>query len=278
MSAYREYRHACKGARPLGLNLEGPFLNPLYTGAQPVTFLRRPDPAEYQAWLSSGDVRVLTLAPEQDGALELIHAAAQHGVRTGAGHSDATYEQAHAAIEAGLSISVHTFNGMGPLHHRRPGLLGAALSDERVYCELIADGIHLHPAVLQLAVRAKGVQRALLITDSMRAAGLPNGEYDLGGQTIRVQDGVAVTSTGNLAGSTLTLDQAVRNAVRFCGVSFAEAVQMASLTPASALGLDQQKGVLKPGADADVVLWDAEYRVQRTLVAGETVYQRQPAV
>ncbi|MEM5774295.1 MAG: N-acetylglucosamine-6-phosphate deacetylase, partial [Anaerolineaceae bacterium] len=258
VSAYRLYRGNCRGARPLGLHLEGPYLNPGYTGAQPAAHLRLPDPAEYLPWLADGDVRVITLAPEVDGALDLIREAAQHGVRTAAGHTDASYEQALEAVEAGLRLSVHTFNGMGPLHHRRPGLLGAALSDERVFCELIADGVHIHPAVLRMAVRAKGLIRALLVTDSMRAAGLPDGEYDLGGQPIRVQAGTAVTAAGNLAGSTLTLDQAVRNAMQMCGLPFADAVQMASLTPACALGFEARKGALAPGADADVVLWDAE--------------------
>ncbi len=274
MAAYRAARQSCQGARPLGLHLEGPYLNPLYTGAQPVSWLRKPDPVEYEAWLASGDVRVITLAPELDGALELIRVAAQFGIRTAAGHSDATYERALQAFDNGLSIAVHTFNGMAPLHHRRPGLVGAALSDDRIYTELIADGVHVHPAVLRLAVKAKGVERALLMTDAMRATGLPDDEYDLGGQNIQVKGGVALTSTGNLAGSTLTLDAAVRNAMQFCELSFAEAVRMATLTPAQALGIEAQKGRLLPGADADVVLWDGNFSIQRTLVAGQTVFVR----
>lgn len=272
--AYRKYKTACTAARPLGLHLEGPYLNPLYTGAQPVTWLRKPNPAEYEAWLESGDVRMITLAPELDGALELVRAAVKSGIRAAAGHSDAAFEEALKAADEGLSISAHTFNGMGPLHHRRPGLVGAALSDERIYTELIADGVHVHPAMIRLAVKAKGVQRVLLVTDAMRATGLPDGEYDLGGQNIQVRGGVALTRSGNLAGSTLTLDAAIRNAMHFCGIDFGDALRMASLTPAQALGLDRQKGCLQPGADADVVLWDEDYTVHRTLVEGITVFER----
>ena len=259
------------GARPLGAHMEGPYLNPDYRGAQPVGWLRSPDPAEYRRWLKTGIVRSVTLAPELPGALEFIREGTQQGLRFSAGHTAATYEQMQAAIGAGLSLLTHTFNGMPSLHHRSPGVLGAALTDERIYCEIIADGIHVHPAVIQLLLRAKGVDRVVLVTDAIRAAGLPDGEYDLGGQTVNVQAGVARTSAGGLAGSTLTLDRAVANMVTFVGLPLNQAVAMATTTPAAALGLSGRKGAIQPGADADIILIDPTFHLKSVLLGGKRI-------
>jgi len=259
------------GAQPLGLHMEGPYLNRANRGAQPPGWLRDPDPAEYCRWLDTGVVRSVTLAPELPGALEFIQEGARRGVRFSAGHTAATFAQMQQAADVGLSLTTHTFNGMPGLHHREPGVVGAALTDERIYCEVIADGIHVHPAVLRLLVRAKGVERVVLVTDAMRAAGLADGEYDLGGQIVSVRAGVARTATGELAGSTLTLDSAVRNIQRFDGVTLNQAVAMATATPAAALGLSGRKGAIQPGADADILLVDSNLNVKAVLLGGKRI-------
>ena len=259
------------GAFPLGVHMEGPYLNSAYSGAQPVEWLRNPDPVEYRRWLKTGIVRSVTLAPELPGALEFIREGVGQGVLFSAGHTAATYEQMQAAIEAGLRLVTHTFNGMPGLHHRSPGVLGAAFTDERIYCEIIADGIHVHPAVIRLLVAAKGVERVILVTDAMRAAGLANGDYDLGGQMIDVQSGVARTPAGGLAGSTLTLNRAVTNMMELVGLTLNQAVAMATTTPAAALGLTGRKGVIRPGADADLILIDDQFNLKSVLVAGKRI-------
>jgi len=267
-----EFSRAPEGARPLGLHLEGPYLAYKNRGAQAPDWLRNPDPAEYRPWFESGFVRLVTLAPELPGALELIRAAVRAGVRTSAGHTEASFEQMRRAAGAGLTQATHTFNGMTGLHHREPGTVGAVLTDDRIYAEVIADGVHLHPAVLGLVFRVKGPERALLVTDAMRATGMEDGEYELGGQMMTVRGGVARTPTGGLAGSTLTMAQALKNAVRFGGVeaglTLNQALAMATSTPAEALGLGGRKGCLCPGADADIILLDADLNLQLALVGG----------
>ena len=259
---------ASGGAQRLGVHLEGPYVAAGQGGAQPISWVRHPDPLEYATWLESAAVRVITLAPELPGALELIEGASRQGVHTSAGHTEATYEQIRQAVDRGLRQATHTFNAMSALHHRQPGPVGAVLIDDRVYAELIADGVHLHPAVVNLVVRAKGIDRVMLVTDAMRATGLSDGAYDLGGQTIDVRAGVARTSTGALAGSTLTLNAAVRNVQRFAQLTPNQALAMATRVPAEALGLAGSKGVLRPGADADLLLVDADWNVHAALVGG----------
>ena len=260
------------GAQRLGVHLEGPYVAAGQRGAQPMSWLRKPDPLEYAAWLESAAVRLITLAPELPGALELIERATRQGVHTSAGHTEATYEQIRAAVERGLRHATHTFNAMSALHHRQPGAVGAVLTDDRVYAELIADGVHVHPAVVNLVVRAKGIDRVTLVTDAMRATGLSDGAYDLGGQTIEVRHGVARTAAGALAGSTLTLNAAVRNVQRAGQLTPNQALAMATRVPAEALGLAGRKGVLRPGADADLVLVDAEWKVHAAIVRGVVAF------
>jgi N-acetylglucosamine-6-phosphate deacetylase len=262
------------GAQPLGVHLEGPYVAASQRGAQPLAWLRAPDPLEYDGWWQSGVVRLITLAPELPGAAELIASATRRGVRVSVGHTEATYEQVRQAAEWGVRHSTHTFNGMSGLHHRQPGAVGAVLTDDRIYAELIADGVHLHPAVVSLLVRAKGIDRITLVTDAMRATGLGNGAYDLGGQTIDVRNGVARTETGSLAGSTLTLNVAVRNVQRFAQLTPNQALAMATRVPAEALDLAGRKGVLRPGADADVVLVDDEWNVHAAIVRGVLAFDR----
>ena len=198
----------------------------------------------------------------------------EKGIEFAVGHSTASYENMLEAIEKGLRQATHTFNGMDPLHHRNPGVVGAVLSDDRVFAQVIPDGVHVHPAVIKILVKMKGFNRTILITDAIRAAGLGNGQYDLLGQNVIVNNGVARIVSGSLAGSVLTLDQAVKNAVDFCGIPFAEAIQMASLTPAKSLNIHKERGALEPGFRADITLFDQDYSVNTTLVGGKIVYQK----
>ena len=261
------------GARPLGVHLEGPYFNPDYKGAQPPTHLRLPDPAEYSEWLANDWVKLMTLAPELEGALALIETGVQHGVEFAAGHSGADLECISVAADLGLRQGTHTFNGMLGLHHRRPGTLGAILTDDRIYAQVIADGIHVHPAMVKLLVRAKGVDRTILITDAMRATGLPDGRYMLGDSVTFVQDGIARLAEGNLAGSTLTMDAGIRNLIAFAELSIPEAVATATRVPAEAMRLNGHKGALTPGADADIVLFNDSIEVGLTMIAGYVVYE-----
>lgn len=201
----------------------------------------------------------------------MIAAGRSHGVAFAVGHSEASYDQTVAAIDAGATQATHIFNAMPSLHHRSPGILGAALLDDRIYAQVVADGIHLHPRIVDLVVRLKGAERTLLITDAMQATGLPDGEYRLGTQPVVVRDGVARTPQGELASSTLTLDQAVRNVARFTTASLPQAVQMASETPARALNIFPRKGAVLPNSDADLLLLDGEYNVVWVMVRGRVV-------
>jgi N-acetylglucosamine-6-phosphate deacetylase len=262
------------GAQHLGLHLEGPYLNLDHRGAQHPHYIRSPQPAEYERWFQSGHIRLITVAPELDGAQPFIAAGVEQGIEFAIGHRGASYEQVVEAADWGVRQATHTFNGMLGVHHRTPGTLGGVLTDERIYCQVIVDGIHVHPAMVKLLIRAKGVRRTILITDAIRAAGLHDGTYDLGGQPVTVQNGVARIDNGSLAGSTLTLDTALRNAMQYAGLSLQEALLMVTTVPAQALHLGWQKGVLAPDADADVVLLDFDLNVVMTLVGGRAVYRR----
>lgn len=261
------------GAQHLGVHVEGPYLSIEFPGAQSTSVLRRPDPAEYERWFETGVVKLITAAPELEGALELIDEGVKRGIEFAIGHSGASYEQVGIAADHGVRQATHTFNGMLGLHHRNPGTLGGVLTDDRIYGQVIGDGIHVHPAMVKLLVRAKGTKRAILITDSIRAAGLPDGDYDLGGQAVTVRDGICRIANGSLAGSTATLDAVLRNAMRFAGLSLPEAIPMATSTPAEAMNLVGKKGVLQAGADADVILLDDNINVKMTMVCGRVVYQ-----
>jgi N-acetylglucosamine-6-phosphate deacetylase len=256
-------------ARVLGSHLEGPFVSSARPGALELRQLRAPDRDELARLLEAGggSVRAITVAPELDGAAALIAAAVETGVHVSLGHTDATYEEAMAGFAAGARAATHLFNAMRPLHHREPGIVGAALSTDGITVELIADGVHVHPAVIRLVHAAKGPQRVALVTDAMMAAGLPDGEYALGDQPIAVVHGEARTASGSLAGSTLTLDRAVRVCVEQAGLPLADALAMASATPAAALGLDDT-GRIAPGARADLVVLDAGLHAIATMVAG----------
>lgn len=257
-----------------GLHLEGPYLNPEKSGAQPQLPIRLPDLEEMRRLLdaSGHTVRLVTLAPELPGALELISYLITQGVVVSAGHSNATYEAMLAACQAGLSRAAHLFNGMPPFHHRLPGVVGAVLEREDLYAEIVLDGIHIHPAVARITVRAKGVEKVVLVTDATQAAGKGDGVYVRpGNRVIIVKNGVARLESGGLAGSVLTMNQAVANALHFLGLPFHQAVNLASYNAARSLAI-WSKGALAPGFDADVILIDDEVNVHAAFVAGVRVY------
>ncbi len=264
-----------RGAEVLGLHLEGPYLNPARRGAQNPAHIRPPSIEELAEIVkeAGGAVRVVTLAPEIDGALEVAAWLASVGVTASAGHTDATYEEMEAAVDAGVRHVAHLFNGMRPFHHRDPGAAGAALTDGRVTVELIADGVHLHPGALSLAAAAKGVGKTALVSDSISPAGLPDGEYLFGGLRVRLRGGRCLLESGALAGSTIRLCDAVRNMVELVGVPMAEAVEMASSTPAAIIGMADRKGRLEPGMDADLTVLDRDFSVLLTVVGGRVVHE-----
>ncbi len=263
-----------EGARVLGCHLEGPFLNPAHKGAQPGQFILSPSLHAYRQITQGleGAVRLMTLAPEMPGAEALIQALAQ-GPCLCAGHTGASCEQMAQAAQQGVRQVTHLFNGMSPFSHRAPGVPGAALTLKPVRVQLIADLLHVHPAALKLAVSCKGPQGCILITDAMEAAGMPDGQYTLGANRVFVRHGEARLAGGSLAGSTLTMDQAVRNMAGPAGAGLASALRMATRNPADSLGLSSM-GRVAVGLSADLVLLDQNLRVQRTLVQGRTVYQR----
>lgn len=261
------------GAALLGAHLEGPYLNPDYRGAQEEISIRRGDTAEMRAYLDTGAVRLLTLAPEYNENLALVDMCRQQQVVLSAGHSGATCADMQRAIKCGITQVTHTFNAMRPLHHREPGLLGAALTHPEVMCELIADNIHVHPAVISLLHRAKGVQGVRLITDSVFVAGLPEGTHQYAGMEIRLQNNAARLPNGALAGSVLSMENALRNYLNATGCSLQDAWPVSSLNSARALGMEARKGSLQAGADADLVLLADDLQVVMTIVGGGVVYQ-----
>lgn len=246
----------------VGAHLEGPFISAARAGVHPPEWIVAPSIGRLQQFLDAagGTLRLLTLAPELEGALEVIEWGRRAGLILSLGHTDATYEQACAAIERGASHAAHVFNAMRPFHHRQTGVLGAVLNDPRVTAEVIADGVHVDAPAVRLLIRAKGPEAVLLVTDATAAAGMPDGVYRLGPLEVVVRDGVCRDKAGRLAGSSLTMDRALQYVLRL-GLPPAQALAMATLNPARLLGISQHKGRLAPGADADVVFLDADWNV-----------------
>jgi N-acetylglucosamine-6-phosphate deacetylase len=269
------------GAVPLGIHMEGPFLNPVCRGTHDARYLKPADVLSLRRWreVSQNSILKITVAPEMDRNLALVREAAAAGIQISIGHSNATVEQARSAVDAGARQATHTFNAMRPFHQREPGILGQVLTDERVFTEVICDGIHVHPTALRLLLTLKGVDRMLLITDGLSAIDMPDGSYPLGDKMIVVERGECHDPEGRLAGSTLTLDRAVRNLVEWFDLPLHEALTAASATPARSMGIIGEKGVVAPGADADLVFLDAGLNVMKTMVGGRIVYSRglQPA-
>jgi N-acetylglucosamine-6-phosphate deacetylase len=259
-------------ALPLGIHLEGPFLSHKRRGVHPPENLLEPTLEIFERlWQAArGQVRMMTIAPELPGAIEVIVEAARRGVCVSIGHSDAISETAQAAVKAGVRHATHTFNAMRPLDHREPGILGEALTSERLSADIIADGIHVAPEVVKLFLRAKGLERAVLITDATAAAGMPDGIYQLGPIEVEVKNGRCTLhgETGDkLAGSVLTMDRAVRNVTEFTDWSLRDAVRAATLNPAMAADLPSH-GQIIPGAEANLVVLSSDGEVRKTFVRG----------
>jgi N-acetylglucosamine-6-phosphate deacetylase len=259
------------GAHILGAHLEGPYLNPIRKGAHPPAHLRKINVAEMLAWADPSVTRTITLAPELEGALDAVRALRKAGFVVSAGHSNATFAQAMAGFEAGIHWGTHLYNAMSPFQHREPGLTGALLVSD-IPCGLIVDGIHSHPATVQVALKSKGPDCITLVTDCMQAMGMAPGRYILGDHAVVVNETSARLEDGTLAGSILKMDEAIRNMIAFTGCTLADAVRMASTTPARLLGLEG-KGSIAPGCGADLVVLSPENHVTHTLVDGEVVYQ-----
>jgi N-acetylglucosamine-6-phosphate deacetylase len=260
------------GATALGVHLEGPFLNASKTGAQAPHFIRRASQDEACEYLDLGIIRLLALAPEFPENHWLIQECVRRGVTVSAAHTAATYEEFRAAVALGLRQATHTYNAMTGLNHREPGALGAALTSSEVLCELIADNIHVHPAAMDVLYRAKGADGIILITDAVRGAGMPDGEYPIDERITIVRDGAVRLPDGTLAGSALTMERALRNLMAATGRPLEELWRTSSLNAARAIGVSARKGSIEVGKDADLVLVDASLNVQHTIVEGRVVY------
>jgi len=263
-----------RGSISIGLHVEGPFLNPEKKGAHDPANLRAPSLREVISWSPEMGVRLVTLAPELPKALDVITSLTQKGVVVSAGHSMATYDETRQAITAGIRYATHLFNAMATLHHRQPGLVGALLADERVTIGLIPDGLHVHPALIKIIWQMTRDNRMNLVTDAMAALGMPSGSYNLGSYEVQVKNNQATLHDGTLAGSLLSLDQALRNLLKFTGCSPAEAMRTITSTPATLLGLSGSKGQITPGYDADLVLLSPDFQVMATFVGGHMVYRQ----
>jgi N-acetylglucosamine-6-phosphate deacetylase len=258
-------------ARIFGIHLEGPFLSNEFKGMQNEAYLLPPDEHVLRELVrhGKGHVTRVSVAPELPGAGRLIRLLRDEGVYVSIAHTGATYEQVLDAVLLGATQVTHCFNGMRGLHHREPGVAGAAMLCDDLYVELIADGIHIHPAVMRLLLRVKGRERVMLVTDAMAAAEMPDGDYTFGGHEVTVRDRVARLQNGQLASSTLTMEAAVRNLVRLCAIPLVDAVYMGSTTPAAAIGLDGRKGKLIAGYDADLAVLDRDFQPVATWIEGQ---------
>jgi len=260
-----------QGAKILGVHMEGPFINKKYKGAQAEDFILEPSFSFIEKYVDI--IKIITLAPEMDDNFNFIKEVKEKtNIILSVGHSNAEYDQAMEAIENGVSHATHTFNAMTPLNHRKPGVVGAVLNSE-IYCELIADRIHVHPAIFKILEAIKGMDKIILITDSMRAGCLKDGISELGGQRVIVKDNSARLEDGTLAGSILKLNQAIKNFMDCTGKGICEAIKLASLNPSKELGIEKQKGSLEVGKYSDIVILDEAFNVQQTIVEGKTVFR-----
>jgi N-acetylglucosamine-6-phosphate deacetylase len=261
------------GARCLGIHLEGPFLSPTRPGMATADWFEPLSWGSFQVFqqMAQGHIRMLTFAPEVGQAMECIPRLSEAGIVPVIGHSNATFEQVAQAVQLGLSHATHTFNAMRPLHHREPGVVGAVMYFDDIVAELIADGVHVHPAVMAILLRVKGVERVALVSDSSPLAGLPDGEYEWEHKPVFVRDGSCRLADGTIAGAHALLDTGVRNLVNLVGLPLEQALVPATRVPADVLGL--RKGRLAPDYDADIVFLDEDYKPVLTMVEGEVVYR-----
>ncbi len=262
------------GAELLGIHMEGPYINGLRRGAHAPAWLRAPSLAEAERILAiaGGWLRLITVAPELPGADAMIRCLVAAGVCVSMGHTDAAYEQARAAIALGVTHVTHCFNAMRPLLHRAPGPLGALVEAPHARGELIADGVHVHPAAVRALIHALGPEHVVVVTDGLPAAGVPEPRFTFGGQPAHVAGGAARLADGSLCGSVLTMDQALRNVVRFAELPLPAAVGMLTLNPARSAGAAQRKGLLRPGYDADLLVFDQDLHLQVTICRGRVAY------
>jgi N-acetylglucosamine-6-phosphate deacetylase len=260
-------------SKVLGIHLEGPFFSTLRKGAQPEKYIKEPDFEIVKEFveLSKDKLKMVSIAPELHGAIEIISYLKENDITVSMAHSNATFNEAKRGINHGVTVATHLFNGMREFNHREPGIIGAALTDDRVYCELIYDRIHLHDETVKIALKTKGIDKIVLVSDAMRAAGLEDGEYELGGQKVIVNNGAARLENGGLAGSTLNLKDAVYNMVTMLDIPIQDAVRMASLSPAEAIGVSKHKGSIEIGKDADMLLFNDDINISSVFIAGNCV-------
>ena len=273
-----EHAADIQGAKVQGIFLEGPFFSETYKGAQNAAYMSDPDVERLSRWqkLAKGLIRKIAIAPERAGSLPFITYAKEHHIHVAIAHTDATYEECRIAVDEGASIFVHTFNGMRGLHHREPGVVGAALSLQETFMELICDGHHVHPVSAGIAMDAHGRETTMLVSDCMRGGGLGDGHSRLGEFDVTIKDGVArLDSNGALAGSVLDLITAVRNVVAWGIATPEEAIQMASLIPAKSVGIDDECGQIKEGYAADFIVLSEELILEKTYMDGVLVYTKQ---
>lgn len=264
-----------EGASIIGSYVEGPFITEEKKGAHPAEFIRRLDSKEINELLdiADGSIKIITIAPEKENAVELIKLLTSKGIKVSIGHTNATFDETKRAVENGATIAVHVFNGMRGLHHREPGVVGAALAIDEMYTELISDLIHVHPEVIKILVKCKESDKVCLISDCMRAGGLEDGEYKLGELEVVVKDSTPRLKNGSLAGSTLKIINGVKNMIHEIKVNPLTAVHMASLVPAKILGLDDKYGSIKENKKANLTVIDDKFNVVMTIVDGRIVYK-----
>lgn len=261
-------------ANILGIHLEGPFFDIGKKGAQPEEFIRLPNlkDIENMIQISKGKMKMVSLAPELKGALQIIQKLKANNIAVAMAHTNSTFESAKRGIDFGITIATHLYNGMRSFSHREPGVIGASLTDDRVYCELIYDRIHLHDGAVQIALKMKGYDKIVLVSDAMMAAGLKDGEYLLGNQKVFVKEGAARLASGNLAGSTLNLQQAVYNMVKFLDIPIHQIVKMASLNPAKAIKEDQELGSIEIGKIADLIIFNENIDIKNAIIGGKLIW------
>lgn len=267
------HAHEVEGAKIIGIHLEGPFLNPIFKGAQPEEFMIAPTVENYLQLVGeyTDIIKKITIAPEREGALDFIRYCAKHQIVTSAGHTNASYEEMMKGIEAGITSSTHTYNAMSPLRHRDVGVPGAAMLSD-IYSELILDGIHVSYPAAKILLTMKGKDKIVLITDSMEAANLPDGKYALGGQDVYVKNKQARLIDGTLAGSVLSMNDAVAHARDHLGLTLYEAVNLASLNPANSLHI-KDRGLIEAGRLADLVFFDEDITIKRVIIDGNIKWE-----
>lgn len=273
VNSYMREQEKTKGAKILGVHLEGPFLSPKKVGAQRADDILLPKKEYIEKWqkLSDNVIKLVTLAPELTGSELFIKYLVENNIIASIGHTDATYAQTMSGVDAGATHATHLFNAMRGIHQREPGAVTAILLSEKVMAELILDGVHLDPAIVRLVLKLKGKEKIILVTDAMRAKCLRAGVYDLGGQAVTVEDDVASLADGTLAGSVLKMNSALKNFMEFTGASLVDAIECTSLNPARALGIDKNTGSIAEGKNADLVVLDEQFNVVLTMCEGSVV-------